>query len=303
MAKATTAAKGSNVPAKAAEANTSVALSDDLRNVPAWMQEDLDKGKENIGSEDIELPRLKLIQGLSPELEQYNDLRPGHFLHTAHEHIFTGPFRAVPIYMDRRYILWNPRDSGGGILARADDGIHWNPPNIEFSVKLDKKDGGHTVKWKTATTVKASGLADWGTMNPNDPQSPPAATLMFNFLLAFPDNPDLMPAVLTFQRSTVKMGRRLNTKLKTTRIPSFGLVFEFNSFKDSNSSGQEFHSIDARGAGRIDDEAQYRMYKNLYETIAKTGIAIKDLEGMQDEATNGPDGGGDDAEDNGKPAF
>lgn len=253
--------------------------------LPDFMKGDAGLGTENIGREDMEIPRIKLIQALSPEIEQFNDLRPGDFFHTASEFIFPAAegFRAVPIYMDRRYILWNPRDSGGGILARADDGVHWSPANHKFTVKLDKKDGGHTVVWATADTVKKSLLAEWGSMNPNDPNSQPAATLMYNFVLGFPDHPDLMPAVLTFQRSSIRVGRKFNVKLKTVRAPMFGTVWRFRSVDDANKSGQKFSNLSVSGDGFLTDERLYNEYKSMYEGFKEAGLQVRDLETLQDE--------------------
>jgi hypothetical protein len=139
------------------------------------------------------------------------------------------------------------------------------------------------VTWTLAKTVQESGLNVWGTLNPNDPNSPPAATEMYNFLLAFPDEPDLMPAVLSFQRSSIKIGRRFNTKLKTVRAPIFGTVWEFRATEDSNNRGQSFFNIDVHGAGLIEDEAQYLQYRAMYETFSARGLAIKDIEGLQSE--------------------
>lgn len=273
-----------------------VAARHDDDSLPDFMRQDLGAGHGNIGREDMEVPRLKLMQGLSPELNEFNKLRPGMFFHTAAEHIFEGPFLAVPIYMDKRFILWRPRDSGGGILARADDGIHWAPADTEFEVKLDKKDGGVNVKWRTAKTVKQSGLAEWGSMNPQDTNSPPAATLMYNFVLGFPEHPDLLPAVLTFQRSSIKYGRRLITKIKTQQAPIFGLQFEFSSISDTNSSNQPFHNIQVKGAGKVQDQDLYRAYRDLNQSFAQAGLSVKDLETIQDEEA------GDAAEDDEKDA-
>lgn len=249
---------------------------------PSFMQDDIGKGAEGLGQEDLELPRIKLIQGVSPELQEFDDLRAGSFLHTANEHIFSGSFKAVPIYVDRRYMLWNPREAGGGILARADDGVHWSPANREFTVKLDRKDGGATVKWKTAKTVQESGLANWGTMDPNNPDSAPAATLMYNYLLGFPENPELMPAVMTFQRTSIAAGRKFNTKLKTVRAPIYGTLWEFSSYVDSRN-GQDFHNIRVSGAGFLTDKGLYDEYKHLNESYISRGMTIKDLETVGDE--------------------
>lgn len=261
--------------------------------VPAFMQQDVGRGTENIGRDDMEVPRLKLIQALSKELQEYNDLRAGQFFHTASEAMVDGPLIIVPIFFDRRFILWNPRDSGGGILARADDGVNWQP-RAEFTVKLDKKDGGKTVKWSTEDgTVRASGLADWGSMNPDDPNSSPAATLMLNFVVGFPERPDLLPATLTFQRSAIRIGRKFATRLKTNsgRAPIFGQRFTLESFIDKNRAGQEFHNFLLKGAGFLEDAEQYELYKSMNQGFTEAGLQIKDIEGLQDDASgdNEPD--------------
>lgn len=265
-------------------------IIEDMSTVPDYARGDAGKGLENMTPEDMDQPRLKLMQGISPELDQYNDLRAGNFLHTAQEAILEGAFKAVVLAYDRRYILWRPRDMGGGILARADDGVHWDNPGATFEVKLDKKDGGHNVVWKTARTVAESGLNAWGTMNPHDPQSPPAATLMFNYLLIFPTMPDLIPAVFTFQRAMIGQGKKFNTKMRTAvghKWALFQLVFQFNPFKDTNKSGQEFWNCEVTGAGHYDDPDTYDRYKGLYEIFATRGIKVKDMEDETGESQEG----------------
>lgn len=260
-----------------------IAPISDTTNLPAFMQDDVGMGKENIGQGDMDMPRLKLMQGLSKELTLYDDLRPGNFFHTAHEMIFDEPIKIVPIFMDRQYILWRPLESGGGILARAPDGIHWQPSAGEFKVKLDRKDGGDEVTWKLSPTVQESGLANWGTMNPKNTNSPPAATLMYNFLVAFPEHPDVMPAVLTFQRSSVRIGRKFMTKLMTVRTPLFGSVFTLSSIDDHNSANQDYKNISMVGAGLVADPDLYNSYKNLHLSLSKSGLSIKDIDSMQED--------------------
>ncbi len=184
---------------------------------------------------------------------------------------------------------------GGGILARAPDGQNWQPSKGEFTVKLDKKDGGHTVTWKLAPTVQESGLANWGTHNPSDNNSPPAATLMYNFLMAFPDYPDLMPAVLTFQRSSVKHGRKFMTKLMTVRTPLFGSVFRLQSVEDHNSANQNFFNMQMTGDGLVQDEALYHQYKELNLALSKSGLGIRDIDSLQEEPDTTAGGGAEPA--------
>jgi len=109
--------------------------------LPAFMQEHARLGGLDVG--DLEMPRLKLLQASSPELTEFNNAKHGEFWHSLINESFGSTVRICPIYIDWRFILWRPREAGGGILARADDGKHWTPADTEFTVRLKS---GHEVK-------------------------------------------------------------------------------------------------------------------------------------------------------------
>lgn len=248
--------------------------------IPEWMREHQHLGTEKLGAADVEVPRVKLMQKLSPELEEHNDLKAGDFFHTLAELNMGSSLRITPIFIDYKFILWRPQDSGGGILARADDGIHWNPPNGEFLVKLK---GGQDVKWRTAPTVKESGLDAWGSSNPADPNSPPAATRMYNMVIGFPDEPDLPPAVVTLQRSSIRVARKFIGKMKITRAPSFGLIFQMRAVEDINAAGQKFYNYNFTAGGMVTDKAEYDNNFSMYNYFRDQGVKVKDMEGLQDD--------------------
>lgn len=256
------------------------AVAEIKTQLPAFMQEQIGLGTENLGAGDVEVPRVKLMQALSPELEEYGDLKQGEFFHTLAEAKLGKTVRITPIYTDQRFVLWRPRDSGGGILARADDGIHWSPPNGVYAVDLK---GGAKVVWRTAPTVAASGLDKWGSYNPADANSPPAATRMFNVVITLPDYPDLPPAVLTLQRASIKVARRFLGKLKITRAPSFGLIFEMAATEDHNNAGQKFWNYSFKAAGMIQEKDEYDRNFEYYKYFKEQGVRIRDIEGTQDD--------------------
>lgn len=265
--------------------------------LPDFMAEHVGLGTETLGAGDVEIPRVKLMQALSPELEEFNVLKQGDFFHTLAEENLGKSVKVCPIYIDNRFILWRPREAGGGILARADDGVHWSPPNGEWTVKLK---GGAEVKWRTAATVAQSGLDQWGSYNPSDPNSPPAATRMYNIVVTFPENPDVPPAVLTLQRSAIRVARRFIGKLKITRAPSFGLIFEMSSVKDKNAAGENYYNYAFKGDGFVTDKKMFDANFDLYKYFKTQGIQVKDLESAQDDA--GSDAEGEKGDGN-APAF
>ena len=247
--------------------------------VPSFMAGDAGLGTENLGAGDVEIPRIKLMQKISPELEEVNNLKAGDFYHTLADLNLGPEVRVTPIYTDTRFILWRPRKNGGGILARADDGLHWSPANVDFQVKLDN---GQEVVWHTANTVAQSGLDKWGSSNPADNNSPPAATRMYNVAVALVDHPELPPAVVTLQRAAIKVARRFLGKMKITRAPSFGLIFTMKSVKDQSPAG-EFFNYQFAAAGLVEDKKTYDRNKDYYAFFKSQGLNVKDLETAQED--------------------
>lgn len=107
---------------------------------------------------------------------------------------------------------------------------------------------------------------------------------MYNIVVTFPDNPDVPPAVLTLQRSAIRVARRFIGKLKITRAPSFGLIFEMSSVKDKNANGETFHNYAFKGDGFVTDKKVFDGNLELYKYFKTQGIQVKDLESAQDDA-------------------
>jgi hypothetical protein len=276
-----------NPPAKVPEKKQEVATTTSAQ-LPAFMKGDIGKGLESVGISDYEMPRIALLQGLSDELQTYDGLKAGQFWHTLAEQGLGDTLDIVVLYVSKRYVLWRPRWDGGGILARSDDAVHWQPPQGEFTVKA-YKDQDKRVTWKLAETVAASGLGEWGSYDPSDPKSQPAATLCYVVVVALPKHPELSPVALMLQRTSVGPARKLLGKLKISQAPSYGLKYTMSSF-DDDRGGQKFKNYRFTAAGFVENEDEYNSYKLSHDRFAKEGVQIKDIEKAQDDNVGG---GGD----------
>lgn len=203
--------------------------------VPDFMKQHAGLGAEAISNDALEIPRIKLIQAISPEVETHG-MTPGDWFHTVGEVSLEQELSVIPIKLWTSVILWAPRSDGGGILARAEDGVNWDRPNEEFTVRLKNN---KVVHYNTRANVAASGLLDYGTSNPEDKSSAPAATRNLNFLLWLPDYPEMSPSVMSFARAGEKIGRRFMTKLKmmSANVPIFGKHFTLSSERVSGPEG------------------------------------------------------------------
>lgn len=250
-------------------------------HVPDFMAQYTGQGTENIKQGDVETPRIKLLQGLSPEVEQFDEAKVGHFWHSLLAMDLGTSLTVVPVWVDKMAILWNPRESGGGILARSNDLINWTPEHGEARVKVNK--GTKEVTWKWGRSVAVSRLLDWGSADPSDPNSQPAATAMVNIVVVLPDYPELPPGVVTLQRSTMRAGRKFMGMLKMVRAPSFGCKFKMAAVSDRNRLGQEFKSYQFNPMGMVTDEQQFHLYRSYYDAFKEMGLQIKDIDGLADE--------------------
>jgi hypothetical protein len=223
-------------------------------------------GTEQIGADAVEVPRLLLTQALSPQVES-GDARPSDWWHNVAEENLGRELLIVPCHCSLSAILFRPRSNGGGVLARTRDMQTWTPPNTTFEVELQS---GKRVQWNTKATVAASGLIEWGTEDPSDPRSAPAATQFLNVVAYLVDHPDLSPVVLSFSRSSWKVGKKFMSQLKLARAPSFGCIYKLSSEKVEGQSGSYLEPR-LKAQGLVKDESLFRTTENIYSTF-------KDLE-------------------------
>lgn len=85
-------------------------------------------GLENVGETDVLIPRLTIIQGLSPQLkrgttEYIEGAKIGDIVDVGTREIFTDPILFLPVHFSKVFIEWAPRSRGGGLVAIHDDPI------------------------------------------------------------------------------------------------------------------------------------------------------------------------------------
>src|SRR5215203_4639262 len=125
----------------------------------------------NIGIQDMEIPALKLLQGLSPEVKANHELRAGSFYHSILEQDLGEELQVVVLLVHHSVVLRSPKNVRGVdsvVLAKSADGMSWDKPNQRFEVMLQDR---RKVEWFTNRNVEASGLLDWGSSDPTNRNS------------------------------------------------------------------------------------------------------------------------------------
>lgn len=233
----------------------------------------------NTDSTDLIIPRVKLIQKISPETETFPELaKPGRFFHNV-ANVDMGPeLDAIPIILRKTYALWPPRNDDRGILARASDGVNWDIPNLEFEVK--PKGSPQPIKYKLGKTVHDKGpngepaLADFGSSIPGDPQSAPAASLTYEMLWYFIDYPQFSPSIILNTRSQVKPAKGLLTKLDLMPVDHFFCKFRIGTVLEKGAEG-DYYNVTFTTNG-FADEATAAVTRGLYEKFKELSFRAND---------------------------
>lgn len=248
-----------------------VATTEDQNQLPAYLKgmQGQGSGLKGLDSNDVKMPRIKLLQGTSPEPTVFDTAKPGIFWHSILDMPIGTEFRFIVAALKKKYLLQTPINDPRGILARADDAKNWNPASGEFEIKLKGKK--EPVIWKLAPTVAESGLAKFGSSNPDDPDSPPAATLFYDYLITLPDWPQASPVVMSLARTATRPARDLNGKIELRGLPVHAQLFEASVATETGDDGGYFNWR-FKSAG-IADEEQFLLSKNVAERFSDFQVA------------------------------
>ena len=105
--------------------------------VGAYAPEDLeDSGFGEMGSEDMAIPFVAILQKGSPQVEEDNPkyvqgAKAGSLINTVTQELYDGKgtgIRFIPVHREHKFLEWIPRDSGGGLAGTYD-------PESDYVVK------------------------------------------------------------------------------------------------------------------------------------------------------------------------
>ena len=249
-------------------------MPDFLRNMEGGIQ-----GLENLDKSDFKLSELKLLQGGSPELDAFPGLaKKNEFWHTGLTKSFGPLVKSVIAVARKRIILWRPKnDQGGGILAVSDDGSTWRMGgNKEFSVML--KGAKKPVTWCTGNNVVSSGLCEFGSSNPEDENSAPAATMYYEYLLYLPEHEAGSPVLLRLKSTGLDNGRALNSYFIHLKKPIYAHVIDW-IVEARSGNGNDWTVPKHVPAGWVDRntfDLVADMNKNYAEKMADLAVEQED---------------------------
>lgn len=195
-------------------------------NLPTVSEEDIfadaGVGNENITMDDKVVPRLSIVQSMSPELKKTKSefiegAEEGSVFNTATRELYTSPLVIIPVAYQKRYIEWVPRSAGGGLINP-----NHSPEILEECTPGDK---GKYLLGNNEVVITPE-----------------------HFVLVMHDEGSFEQAVLSMAGSKGKISRQWNTLIggiqlrhpKTNKLVSparFYGAYEFTVTPESNENG------------------------------------------------------------------
>lgn len=234
--------------------------SNEIIEVPDYIK-NANRGNENVSVQDIEIPRLELVQSLSPIRSQksatYNpDAKEGQFYNTVTGELYDGDVLVCPVIYIPQFLLWKDRKLGGGFRGSF-------PTPMEAARHRTEVANEENFP-ETSFTISETHI---------------------NYCVMQAPNGDISEIVLSMARSKLKVSKKWNAMIKMAGGDRFSRVYRIKSILETNSNGQDYHNIQISPAG-FPSKEMYQTAESLYEAVnaGRTTVNFDDgLTGTEDE--------------------
>jgi hypothetical protein len=211
------------------------------------------KGFENLEREDILLPRLKLLQAMSPEVTE-TDEKPGTFFLNLSNKNVGEKIIITPVMHYRSRIKWNPKDDGGGIDCSSADA-------------------------KTPSTAKYAPLCsacshkDWDNTKEKKKDQVPSCVLFENFVILIGDSSE--PVIMPMSKSQAKVAKKFYSMAALKGGDMFDFSYQMTVVKEKAPTGEVYFNFSVSDIGKKTDEKKRITCEQLWATLSKANLTVK----------------------------
>ena len=225
----------------------------------AMMEQDAGQGMDNMGTEDLALPFLKVLSWNDPVLDENETARKGDIYNTVTGLAYKGKegVRVVPCAYQRRFIQWAPRGSGSGAPTAI-----YEPGQARPKTERSADDNKEYV-------VDCSGEYIEETHQ--------------HFVLLLNDDGSHETALIAMKSTQLKKSRKWNSMMASRTMkgkngpftpPRFSHIYHLKTISEENSKGS-WHGWEMSCEGVIEDGALYTRAKGFAESITAGDVVVK----------------------------
>lgn len=220
--------------------------------VPDYIKQGSGRGNEEVKSSDMVLPRLELIQALSPIKDENPNAREGQLFNSVTQEIIGDSAFFVPIYFRMEYLVWQDNDAGGG--------FHGSYPTLDQA--MEKRDEVVAADPKLAgKNTKGIDLVE-------------VVDTPVHYGLRITPEGVCEQIVISMAKTKAKISRKWNAMIQIAGGDRFSRVYKISSLTDENKKGQKFKNFVVQPAG-YPPEPVYREAERLYQSF-RSGLINAD---------------------------
>lgn len=219
-----------------------IAPAEDGANLPEHVRNSTGAGNDNVDASDMLIPRIKLLQSLSPELDTTKaaylpGAKSGQFLNTNTQELFDELY-LVNLFYEHMYCVFKKRKLGGGFKGAFPS---LDAANAAIEEMCQSDDELMPQMLETIETARHTLL----TINPRTGK--------------------MEPAVIDMTSTKLQVSRAWNTNINRYGGDRFAAIWKMTSASVTNSKGT-FFNLNVSFVGYLNDEL-YAGAKEKYQQI------------------------------------
>jgi len=221
-----------------------------------------DQGFDNIDSKSLQLPFLKILGQLSPQVtagdsKYIEAAKPGMIYNTVTDKLYDGNkgILVIPAYYKFEYIEWADRGQGTG----APINVYESTSDI---LTKTTRDDNRKDRLENGNYVETCGN---------------------HFILLVNDDGDSSPAVITMKSTQLKKSRKWNSMMLNVKLkgksglftpPSYSHFYRLKAVKEKNDKGN-WHGWEVSREEQVTDANLYQIAKSFAESVNKGERSVK----------------------------
>lgn len=205
---------------------------------------DGNRGNESVGFDDMTIPRVDVIQDLSPQHkknkpEYIEGAEPGMLFNTVTGELYGDGVVFVPVYFRKEWVVWKDQNKGGGFRGAFDS-------QLEAEQYISTQDD--------ASDLEAVDTAQ-------------------HFGLIVGDGGHVEEVVISMSKSKMKVSRKFNSMVKMAGGDRFSRAYKISAISDQNAAGQDYWNLAVKQLGYV-SETIYRKGEKMYADVTNGVLKI-----------------------------
>lgn len=227
-------------------------------NLPAHIDLDSNEGNENIKQDDLQTPRLKIVQYISDELKKNDpaympDAEAGDMFDSVTKGLMKEAY-IVNVFYARQWLLWRTRKNQGGLVSAHDSETEAKQALAEICeverIPLDDE----------ALVAEKFEIVD---------------TPQHYSLLIDPETGAPSPIIIDMPSTKQKVSKQWNTVIRTKQGARYVHIWKVTTKEETNARNEDYFNYSFEWVGYVNED--------LLAVAKETYDSLKELHSAQNE--------------------